>query len=107
MDRPRDAVLIVGDRRRGPASITRGGCRPRSATAVRPAPADPSPTPGRSMGTLAVAIRPRLRDEPLDGRALAHARGVAADWRAAGLAGDLVAPPAPPGPPGGPLARPP
>ena len=38
------------------------------------------------MGTLASAIRPRLRDEPLDARALAHACGVAADWRAAGLA---------------------
>src|SRR4051812_47749778 len=46
------------------------------------------------MGTLAFAIRPRLRDEPLDGRALAHARGVAADWRAAGLAVDLVEHPA-------------
>ena len=42
------------------------------------------------MGTRAFAIRPRLRDEPLDARALAHARGVAADWRAAGLAVDLV-----------------
>jgi membrane-bound lytic murein transglycosylase MltF len=42
------------------------------------------------MGTLASAIRPRLRDEPLSTRALAHARGVAADWRAAGLAVDLV-----------------
>ena len=42
------------------------------------------------MGTLAFAIHPRLRDEPLDARALAHARGVAADWRAAGLAVDLV-----------------
>src|SRR3954454_24840340 len=89
MDRPRLAVLI-GDRRRGPASITRGGCRPRSATAARPAPADPSPTPGMSMAPLAFAIRPRLRDEPLDARALAHARSVAADWRAAGLAVDLV-----------------
>src|SRR4051812_18920883 len=98
--RPRDAVLM-GDRRRGPASITRGGCRPRSATAARPAPADPSPAPGRSMGTLAFAIRPRLRDEPLDGRALAHARGVAADWRAAGLAVDLVEHPAPAGRRGG------
>ena len=42
------------------------------------------------MGTLAFAIHPRLREEPLDARALAHARGVAADWRAAGLAVDLV-----------------
>jgi hypothetical protein len=43
------------------------------------------------MGTLAFAIRPRLRGEPLDAaRALAHARSVAADWRAAGLAVDLV-----------------
>src|SRR3954447_9186491 len=101
MDRPRDAVLIVGDRGGGPASIARGGCRPRSATAARPAPADPSPAPGRSMGTLAFAIRPRLRDEPLDGRALAHARGVAADWRAAGLAVDLVEHPARAGPASG------
>src|SRR3954449_6739921 len=100
MDRPRLAVLI-GDRRRTPASITRGGYRPRSATAARPGPADPSTTPGRSMGTLAFAIRPRLRDEPLDGRALAHARGVAADWRAAGLAVDLVEHPAPAGRRGG------
>ena len=43
------------------------------------------------MGTLAFAIHPRLRDEPLDARALAHARGVAADGRAAGLAVDLDA----------------
>src|SRR4051812_41230675 len=98
--RPRDAVLM-GDRRRGPASITRGGCRPRSATAARPAPADPSPAPGRSTGMCAFAIRPRLRDEPLDARALAHARGVAADWRAAGLAVDLVEHPAPAGRRGG------
>ncbi len=42
------------------------------------------------MGTLAFAIHPRLREESLDTRALAHARGVAADWRAAGLAVDLV-----------------
>src|SRR5215211_4686232 len=42
------------------------------------------------MGTFAFAIHPRLRDEPLDARALAHARSVAADWRAAGLAVDLV-----------------
>ena len=53
------------------------------------------------MGTLAFAIRPRLRDEPLDGRALAHARGVAADWRAAGLAVDLVEHPARAGPASG------
>ena len=53
------------------------------------------------MGTLTFAIRPRLRDEPLDGRALAHARGVAADWRAAGLAVDLVEHPRPRGPRGG------
>jgi GNAT superfamily N-acetyltransferase len=55
-----------------------------------PASADLFLTPGRPMGMLAFAIHPRLRDEPLDARALAHARGVAADWRAAGLAVDLV-----------------
>jgi membrane-bound lytic murein transglycosylase MltF len=42
------------------------------------------------MGTLAFAIHPRLRDEPLDVCALAYARDVAADWHAAGLAVDLV-----------------
>src|SRR5215207_4811352 len=42
------------------------------------------------VGTKRWMTPTRLRDQPLDPGALAHARSIAADWRAAGLAVDLV-----------------
>ena len=42
------------------------------------------------MGIRRRALAKRLRAEPLDTGALAQARSIAANWRAAGLAVDLV-----------------